>query len=253
MWFLAVLLACQSPGTSEFEAGLASTRAGNQAEAVERFRAALDAGARAPETYHGLGNALYRSGQRGAAMAAWWRGVLLAPRNGDIAANLTRAQAESPDQLEPPQTHRGAFFWQTALSPRESGLVASACLAVGLWIVAIRQWRRIRQPQSRRRQGRGWAVFMLGMGVLLSLSTWDAMQQRRGAVVVIDSVSVRSALGPAGVDLFVLHEGAQVRLVETTETHALVMLSDGRKGWLTSRAIITSDPAGTFPVPGNGG
>ncbi len=230
MWLFAVLLACQSPGVEDFEAGIESTRAGNQVEAVQRFRAALDAGGRAPETYHGLGNALYRSGKRGAAMAAWRRGLLLAPRNGDIASNLSRAQRQSPDQLEPPSTHRGAFFWQTAVSPRESGLLASGCIAVGLWIFAIRQWRRVRQPLLRLSGGTGWAVFMLVLGALLSISTWDALQQRRSAVVVIDSVSVRSALGPGGMDLFVLHEGAEVRLVET-------VLAAGRASPGTARTL----------------
>jgi len=247
--FLGLMLACQSPGEDSFRTGLSSTRAGNQAAAIDHFRSALEQGARAPATYHGLGNALYRHGDRGAAIAAWRRGLLLAPRDGDIAANLVRAQKENQDHLDPPAVHRGAFFWQAAVSPRESGLLASGCLAVGLWIVAVRRWRRYATGGSPVRRGGGWASLMIGVGLLLGLSTQDALEQRRGAVVVVESVAVRSALGPGGVELFVLDEGAEVRLVETGERHTLVALSDGRKGWLATPSLISTDPSDPFPTP----
>jgi hypothetical protein len=249
LWLLGVFLACQVAGDGDFRAGLQSTRAGNQAEAVIQFRAALAQGAKAPATYHGLGNALYRQGNRGAAIAAWRRGLLLSPRDGDIAANLARAQRENRDQLDPPAAHRGAFFWQAAVSPRESGLLASGCLAVGIWIIAAHRWRRYRRPRPGRQRGRGWALLMTGVGLLVAISTIDALEQRRGAVVVVDSVAVRSALGPEGVALFVLHEGAEVQLIETGARHSLVALSDGRKGWLATGAVISTDPASAFPTP----
>jgi tetratricopeptide (TPR) repeat protein len=249
IWFVLMQLCGASLASDAFEQGLSATRAGNQVEAVARFRAALADGARAPETYHGLGNALYRQGHRGAAMAAWRRGLLLAPRDGDIAANLTRAQRDNQDELKPPASHRGAFFWQSAISPKEGGLLASFFLALGLWVLAIRRLRAGFQGVAPTRRGNGVAALMIGLGLVLGLSTMDAIQQRSGAVIVVDSVSVRSALGPEGVELFVLHEGAEVQLIEIDATQALVALQDGRKGWLSARAIITTDPADSFPAP----
>ena len=67
-------------------------------------------------------------------------------------------------------------------------------------------------------------------------------------MVVVAEVSARSTLGPDGVDLFVLHEGAEVTVGDTAQGHTLIELSDGRKGWLSSRALISTDPVASFPL-----
>ena len=173
-------------------------------------------------------------------------GLALAPRNGDIAANMDLARKGLKDRLEPPTTHRGVFFWQSALSPLESGIFASLAIGLGLWITVIGRVQRLR--------GRGalsstvaWTGAVSGLlGVLVALSTVDELNQRSGAVVVASGVEVRSALGPSGVSLFVLHEGAEVSVSDATETHKLIALVDGRKGWVTSRALLSTDPSDPF-------
>ena len=84
-------------------------------------------------------------------------------------------------------------------------------------------------------------------GVLLA-STVLARHSAAGAVVIGESVSVRSALGPDGVELFVLHEGAQVAVEEHSEEHTLVVLPDSRKGWAPSEALISTNPEDSFPL-----
>ena len=72
---LTLFFGCGSAGQAEFEAGVKATRSGDQSAAVASFVSALEAGGRDSATYHGLGNALYREGQAGEAVAAWRRGV----------------------------------------------------------------------------------------------------------------------------------------------------------------------------------
>jgi hypothetical protein len=83
---------------------------------------------------------------------------------------------------------------------------------------------------------------------LLVVSTADAVNNRQGAVVVAEEVDVRSALGPAGVSLFVLHEGTEVLVTDHTDTHELIVLADGRKGWVSETTLLSTDPARTFPL-----
>jgi len=242
------LLGCGTRGRPELQAAVEAARGGDQRGALPHFIDALDAGGRHPATYHGLGNALYRGGHLGESIAAWRRGLTLAPRNGDIAANLSRAQRECRDHLDPPRTHREAFFWQAALSARESGLLASAFLAAGLMIAVVARIRQTRTGRAQPRRASLWASVLLFLGILLSVATWDGLQQRTGAVVVVPQVAARSTLGPEGVDLFVLHDGAEVRTVDRSQRHTLISLSDGRKGWVSSTALISTDPARPFPL-----
>ncbi len=245
---LTLILGCGSAGQADFEAGVKATRSGDQSAAVVSFVSALKEGGRDSATYHGLGNALYRQGQKGEAVAAWRRGMLLAPRNGDIAANLDQVRKTFKDRLDPPAFHRGAFFWQSALSPLETATAAAVGVSLGFWVLVVGRLRMLRRGRGLTSNERWLAGVSILAGVVLGLSTADVLQQRVGAVVIAEEVDVRSALGPAGVSLFVLHEGAEVSIADAIETHQLVVLSDGRKGWIDTGSIISIDPTAPFPL-----
>ncbi len=226
---------------SLYDAGLDHARSGRPAEAADSFVSALEAGGRDPAVYHGLGNALWRLEQPGPATAAWRRGLRLAPRNGDIAANLDRARRASQDHIEPPAPAADLFFWQGMLSPRDSGLLASGFLMLALAAPLVRRVRR------RPRPVRGDVAVFAVLALLLAASTRAALVSDASVVVVSSEVSVRSAPGPDGVELFVLHESAEVRLLETHRQHHLIELPDERKGWVPAETTLSTDPAAPFP------
>ena len=136
------LLGCSTVGDAQFEQGLSAIRAGDSAGALAHFNDALDAGARHPAVYHGLGNALYRMGREAEAAAAWRRGLALSPRSGDIAANLDWVRKRFTDKIEPPASHREAFFWQSFLAPLETGALGAVSLSVGFWILVFWDQKR---------------------------------------------------------------------------------------------------------------
>lgn len=234
---------------SEFDAGVTAERGGDYTAAEQHFRAALDQGGRDPAVYHGLGEALYREGHLGLAIAAWRRGVELAPHDGDLVANLDHANKGTKDRLDPPTPELGPFFWQRSLS-----LGQSARLASGLWTLAFTLLFLRRATVGRGGRLAGMAARarvavlpLMALGLLLTLSTAMALRSTPGAVVIVPQVSARSTLGPDGLDLFQLHEGALVRVTESTPTAAQVQLPDGRKGWIAWSALASTDPAAPFP------
>jgi len=228
----------------DYTAGIAALRAGEDAVAVEKLSAALAAGGQDPAVYHALGNALYRQDRLGEAMAAWRRGLVLDPGDGDLTANLERARAQTKDRLAPPAPDHGPFFWQQFLSRRLSGSLASLAATLGMVLLVgvAAGRRRLRWP----------AVAALGAAGLLAASTWQAGRAGAGATVIVDAVSAHSTPADGGVELFVLHEGAEVRLVEEDSSGAaLVALSDGRKGWLPGHTIRSTMPSAPFAAPAN--
>lgn len=231
---------------ASFDEGLRALREGDAGTAASQFEAALAEGHRHPAVYHGLGNALYRLGRKPEAIAAWRRGLALAPRNGDIAANLALVRPSLVDRIDPPATHHPAFFWQSFLAPVETAWTAAVLLALAIW---WRVWGQLQVFRGRiqRLRGGGGIVWTLVMaGLVLAASTAETLLHRRGAVVTADEIEVRSALGPSGVALFVLHAGAEVAIEDSTDTHRLISLSDGRKGWVHADVLLSTDPAQPF-------
>jgi tetratricopeptide (TPR) repeat protein len=234
-WLLAVALA-RAGVQDDYEAGLAALRAGDHAAAVERLAAAQAAGGEDPAVYHALGNALYRQDRLGEAMAAWRRGLVLEPGSADLVVNLERARSETRDKLAPPVVELGPFFWQRWLSRRASAMLASAAATAGLVMLV----------SVRLRWAAAGALLVSG---LLVASTWQAGRAAQNATVIAEEVSAQSAPSDSGVALFVLHEGAEVRVLEQPAGGAvLVVLSDGRKGWLPAGALRSTMPGDPFPV-----
>ena len=224
----------------DFEAGHAAALTGDAAGAAARFVAAVEGGAPDPAVYHALGNALYRDRQPGRAAAAWRRGLRLAPRDPDLAANLERARVGAIDQLDPPEGPSDALFWASLLSPREMALLGSFGLsaALGLLLLAL-----------ARRRPAGLGAPLLGLvGAALLGSAFVVDAQQDTVFVVVPEVVARSALGPDGVELFSLHEAAELAVVERSGGSVLVRLPDGRKGWLPGTATLSSAPSAPFAL-----
>jgi hypothetical protein len=226
---------------ADYRRGLGQLQAGDPLAASQTLLTVVQAGGRDPAAYHALGNALYRQGQLGPAVAAWRRAWRLDPRNGDLAANLHRGRKESADRLDPPGRAVGPFIWQKWMSDREGALGAG--LLLGLSMVA-RLWRR------RRGQNWGWESAAVGfLGLLLAAGTAWVSTRPASVVVVATEARVRSGMGADGVELFALHSGAEVAVLESAMGHHLVVLPDGRKGWLPEGALLSTDPAAPFALP----
>ena len=148
MMLLVALIGMLPLAQAGYTDGLSALREGDASRAVEEFQAALEDGARHPAVYHGLGNALYRLDRKPEAAAAWRRGLALAPRDGDIAANLDLVRKSFQDRVDPPETHRPAFFWQSFLAPVETAWTAASALALALWLAV---WGRLRVLRGRSR------------------------------------------------------------------------------------------------------
>lgn len=249
---LALLPALASPA---FERGVEASRAGDQPAAVSAFTEALAEGAVDPAVYHGLGNALYRQEQVGPAIAAWMRGLRLSPGDADLRANLAYARARTQDRLDLPDPATGPFLWQGWLSPAAQARLAGglATLGLSLQLVLALQARRQGRPSPRPH-----GLLLLCIMLALFLGGGAALDARRppAATVLQPQITVRSALGAEGVELFVLHEGAVVRTIERWEgaeagppAAVLIQLPDARKGWVPASAVDLADPGSPFPLP----
>ena len=74
----------------------------------------------------------------------------------------------------------------------------------------------------------------------------EADTREAGHIVVDQKVMLRSAMGPEGVAFLELTPGTAITILERRASHELVLLEDGRKGWLPSSASISCDPDEPF-------
>ena len=76
----------------------------NYNDAIVKYEAILKDGYESVELYYNLGNAYYRSEQLGKSIWAYSNALEIAPRNRDIAHNLSIANAKIVDRIEMPKS-----------------------------------------------------------------------------------------------------------------------------------------------------
>ena len=111
-------------------------------------------------------------------------------------------------------------------------------LALFLVIVFIRG----REAGWRRFGFFGGIVVLLTAFMCLSFSLWQKNDYMKAdeAIVVRPVTSVKSSpSGEASTDLFVLHEGTKVRLIDQVGSWSNIELADGRQGWMRTGDLET--------------
>ena len=222
MMVVFALVSAMTVAEAGYTEGLEALRGGDASQAVAEFPRARGC-ALHPVVYHGLQRPLSTGPQAGGGRRVA-KGTGPCATGWHIAANLDLVRKSFEDRIEPPAAHRPAFFWQSFLAPVETAWVSALALSLALWLAVWGRIRALRREGSLGLGVRNTALIALAVGALLAVSTVDAVEQRRGAVVIADEVDVRSALGPSGMSLFVLHGGAEVAIEDSTATHRLLLL-----------------------------
>jgi tetratricopeptide (TPR) repeat protein len=220
---------------------------GKHAEAAARFEALLKD---APTTvvHFNLGNAWFKAGQTGRAVAAWRQAERLAPRDPSVRFNLQFARKRVLGNEAPADP-----LWQRflrALTLNEWTILATVVLWIWFLLLALREFK----PELRRVLGGYTAVAGLGFLLLGGCLAAAAVQQftARPAVVIVPQAIART--GPLDeakpVKELHLRDGAEVTVLDQKEVTVAdkkqlwLQIRDlaGRTGWLKSDQVLRLFP-----------
>lgn len=232
--FTGLVAPALAGGDVEFQAANTAIAQNDMPAAEAQYRAALAAGGIDADVYYNLGNVLYRQEKLGPAILAWRRALALAPRDPDAAANLDFARRSVRDDVKAADPYPVWAPWQSALTASEGQWIGGALLGAGLLVLALRG-RSTHAPLV------AIGGVLCGLGCLVGLGGALEAGLPPGGVVLAEEVTAQSDLG-GGVELFTLHVGAEVQIVEAAAGQVLVTLGDGRRGWLPEVAVGRIDP-----------
>lgn len=209
------------------------------ARAADLYQDALDQGLDNAVVHYNLGNARFKEGELGRAIASYLRAERIAPRDGAIRTNLQRARAQVKD-LElsggplPPVLRPFQWIYRR-MSANEWLQVALVLwiLLAGLRILA--HWRPL--PRGRLRPATAVLVGASLLGFLIGGVRYrqDFLVDR--AVVVSEEVEVRSGPGSGYNLAFRVHEGLAVRVAEDRGDWVRIDLGGELVGWVRSSAL----------------
>lgn len=208
--------------------------------AVATYDSIVSEGWESADLYYNLASANFKAGRKGEAILNYYRAQRLAPNDDDIAYNLAYVESFVKDKIE--TVPEWAFSrWLSnvkhIMSANYWGIVALIMLGVllvgaGFYILALR--RGIRKT--------GFAVATVALvGLVVSLTFGSAARQRLVsddyAVVLSTAAAVKAAPERTGKDLFILHEGTKVEVLDTFGEWSEIRIADGNEGWIRTTSI----------------
>jgi hypothetical protein len=202
-------------------------------QAAASYRDLLRDGKSSAALWYNLGNALFKSGEFGQAIAAYLRAERLDPRDPDIRANLrfAREQARGP---APP-----GGFWERYLGQftlNEWTLATATPMWLALLLLSFAQWQPARWPAVRP-----WVFVAVGVACFLATCTAVVYQQDRNtrvAVITSDTVEVRHGPLEESQAAFNLHDGAETLVLDEKDGWLRVNAGAMGTGWIAKQAAV---------------
>jgi tetratricopeptide (TPR) repeat protein len=197
------------------------------ADAASAYEKLVQSGQVSAALFFNLGNAWFKSGQIGRAIAAYRQAEQISPRDPDLRANLQFARNQTPSPTFSPSR------WQRGLGRltlNEWTLLAAGAVWLWLLLLAALQWRPVLRPVLR-----GYVFSLAVIVALLCACTAASLREARfvrTAIVVAREATVRYGPLAESPAAFTVHDGAELRVLDQKDEWLQVSAGPRRVGWL---------------------
>ncbi|MCL2727712.1 MAG: tetratricopeptide repeat protein [Bacteroidales bacterium] len=233
-WCLVMPLYAQPTDSLWMQANNAYLQGDYQA-AFDTYKSIYDRGLESASLCYNMGNCAFKMLQYADAILWFERARLLDPDNRDILHNIELTNRFILDKIEP----LPKFFMRTWILKVRNTLSADQWAWSTLVLLAVVFLLLLFFFFGQSRSWRRWAFYGAMLAIILSISTfsfgWSQKRERERreyAIVFAPVATIKSAPDRQGKDLFIIHEGTKIRIMEQVGGWGRIELADGRQGWM---------------------
>lgn len=235
------LLGYAQKAVATFQKANASYKEQDYPSAIEQYESILSSGHQASEVYFNLGNAYYKTGDITRALLNYERARRLQPSDSDINHNLRMAYLGTIDKIEPLPKVFYEEWWERIVNEGSVDYRAMTTTFL-LWIMlacgAIYLFASKRVVRK--------IAFLSAVGLLLmALFTFNMtrlqyrhLNEHRAALIFSESAYVKSSPDDRSANLFLLHSGTRVEILDELADWKKVRIANGSEGWVTSGSLV---------------
>lgn len=209
-------------------------------DAVKSYESIVRQGYRSDILYYNLGNAYYKTKNIPAAILNYERAQLLNPSDVNIRFNLDLARTFTVDRIEPlPEFFLITFFNKFRLLLSTNGWAYTGIFFLIVTLIIAYYFWFSHSPNLKR------ITFSAGIValVIVLLSFTFSFQQKNNiekhgyGILTPSVVAVKSSPSDSGKDLFVLHAGTKVKILDSVGDWYEVSIPDGNMGWILKETM----------------
>jgi tetratricopeptide (TPR) repeat protein len=223
------------------DSALSAYNVGMFGMALEYYQYVLDSlNQESAALYYNMGNASYKRNDLASAILYYEKALKLAPNDDDIIFNLGLANSRIPDRIEPVPEMLIVRWYKNMthlLPPNQWAYLTLGVLAVALIFLAL---YFVAYNIILRKVG-FWMGLVLSLFFIFSLTishqTANEQTTNNSGIVFSASLTVKSSPEENSTDLFVLHEGTKVWILDKVNTWYKIKIANGSVGWIPAGEI----------------
>ena len=234
-------VAAQESYDAWFEQANAAYNEGNYQSALDLYNNIVEAEQESVPLYFNLGNTYYKMGTYPMAIYYYEKALKLDPSNADVKTNLEIANLAIADKIESIPQSFIVKGWNNVKNMFSSDAWATvSIISFAILLVTLFLFLRARRMGLRKV---GFFVGILALLVfvfsfIFSMEKRNEAMEKNHAIIMTPAVTVKSSPNDGSVDLFVLHEGTKVTLLDEADGWNKVRIANGSEGWLPSDASL---------------
>ncbi|TVZ26229.1 SH3 domain-containing protein [Gillisia sp. Hel_I_86] len=213
---------------------------GNYPEAISLYTEVLENGEESAELYFNLGNAHYKLNHIAESVYNYEKALLLDPADKTIQNNLEFANNMVIDDIkEVPKSGLSNFITSTISIFSFNGWAWIAILGAAIFAVLFllyyfsvaSKWKRLFFTVAIT------AVIISFISLIFAFHLKNVTLNNEFAIVFAEEVPVRSEPNLRGNELFLLHEGTKVQILNTFQDWIQLELANGSTGWTDKSSL----------------
>ena len=209
-------------------------------KAIELYHQIASQGKISMELYYNLGNSYYKINKVGPAIYYYEKALKINPLNEDVKNNLIFAKRLALDNIEElPQNIFQKFNKQylQKLSYNQWAIVAVVFLFLTFILFLLFYFVF---SSFIKRVFFGFSILSFLFLIISFSITYNQFyfdKNNKEAIVFAEKISVKNAPTMNSEEVFILHEGTKVFVLDALDNWKKIKLADGKQGWINAKEI----------------
>jgi len=208
--------------------------------ALNTYNKVIADGIESGELYYNMGNAYYKNNDIASAILYYEKAKKLLPNDEDIQYNLNIANSMIVDKIEKVPELFYHHWWNYFYNIMGvNAWTIFALISFALLIVTIGLFIISKKRGNRKLSfyiGVIFLVITITSSVLASQKYYLNIEHKE-AIIFTPSITVKSSPTQNSVDLFVIHDGTKVKIIDNIDNWVEIKIQNGSTGWLPKKSI----------------
>ncbi|ARV09880.1 ion channel protein [Winogradskyella sp. PC-19] len=243
--FLILLFTCFSIYSNAqnddlFKEGNTLYNQGKYSEAIDKYETILDSNEHSAELYFNLANSHYKLNNIAPSVYYFEKAKQLNPNDKDIENNLAFAQNMTVDAIDKVPEVGFSRIFKNLVNTFSSSMWAKIAISGVLVFVILFLLYHFTSATSQKRIAfvisiLGLLIALFSLGIAFQKNSLE--KKNNPAIVFAQETRVKADPNKTSEEVFRLHEGTKVQVLESYEDWYKIEIADKTTGWIISEDI----------------